>query len=125
MKIIRKADIYLFLALMLAAVLLFIIPVLSRKQSAGQVVIRCDGEIYGTYDIQEDQKITIQNGYNENIVMIQDGKVWMESASCKNQICVQEGMIERPGQTIVCLPNRVTVEITGVGDEQDVDVIAQ
>lgn len=125
MKIIRKADIYLFLALMLAAVLLFIIPVLSRKQSAGQVVIRCDGEIYGTYDIQEDQKITIQNGYNENIVMIQDGKVWMESASCKNQICVQEGKIERPGQTIVCLPNRVTVEITGVGDEQDVDVIAQ
>ena len=44
----------------------------------------------------------------------------MESSTCKNQICVEHGKISLKGDSIVCLPNRVVVEIEGEGGEADV-----
>jgi hypothetical protein len=44
----------------------------------------------------------------------------MDSASCKNQVCVDHGAISLKGDSIVCLPNRVVVEIKGEGGEADV-----
>jgi len=45
-------------------------------------------------------------------VMVIDGtKVYMESADCPNQICVHHSSISHKGETIICLPNRVVIEI--------------
>ncbi len=37
----------------------------------------------------------------------------MEESSCPDKTCIKQGRIDRPGEIIVCLPNKVTVEITG------------
>jgi len=44
-------------------------------------------------------------------LVINKGEVYMESADCPNQICVHHSRISRKGETIVCLPNRVVIEI--------------
>ena len=49
----------------------------------------------------------------------------MTSSSCKNQVCVQTGAISQTKDVIVCLPNRILVEI--IGDKHKgggVDVIS-
>ena len=50
----------------------------------------------------------------------------MDYSNCKNQICVNTGEISDKGETIVCLPNYVIVEIigTGEGGEEDESVDA-
>lgn len=116
MKLIRKADILLFAALMVTAGLLFALPVLRVRASASSdnslnVVIRQNGNPYGTYSLNKDREIHVKNGKQENVVSIQDGSVLMKKSTCKNQVCVDEGKISRAGQSIICLPNRVVVEI--------------
>lgn len=79
--------------------------------SGGGDVLRIsiDGKNYGEYDLKEDQ--TIQIG-ETNVCQIQDGEVLMIQAECPDQLCVQQGEIESgQGGTIVCLPNRVVLEI--------------
>lgn len=47
-------------------------------------------------------------------VRIEESRVWVEHSDCPDQICVRSGEISAAGQSVVCLPNRVVVKITGV-----------
>lgn len=44
-------------------------------------------------------------------VEIRDGRVRMDRSDCPQHICVNTGWIKYSGQTIVCVPNKVLVEI--------------
>ena len=48
----------------------------------------------------------------------------MESSDCHNQVCVNHKPISRSGESIICLPHKVVVQIEG-GKEADVDAVAQ
>ncbi|MFC6170552.1 NusG domain II-containing protein [Loigolactobacillus jiayinensis] len=47
--------------------------------------------------------------YNE--VEIKDNKIAIVDANCQDQVCVRRGWISKPGQTIVCLPHKLLIEI--------------
>ncbi len=67
-----------------------------------------NGELYGEYFLTENQEIKIGE---TNVCQILDGKVRMTKADCPDQVCVHTAQISRDGMTIVCLPNRVVLEI--------------
>jgi len=49
--------------------------------------------------------------------------VSMTYSTCKNQVCVNTGAISQTRDAIVCLPNKIVVEIvggSGKGGEADV-----
>ena len=46
-----------------------------------------------------------------NTVVIENGSAFILSADCKNQICVNHKPITGEGESIICLPNQVLVEI--------------
>lgn len=124
-RVIRKADIVLFCALMLAAAVtaaLFTLRVSS--QPAGDVVITLDGAIYGTYPLTEDRTIEIAGDGFYNEVLIEGGTVLMKSSDCHNQICVEHAPISRSGENIICLPHKLVIEIKG-GKEADVDAVVR
>lgn len=110
--IIKKADIVLLVVLILFGAVLSV-PAALWKGSGSTAKITVNGKLFGTYDLNDDQTIEIKKDGKTNIVRIEDGKVLMESASCKNQVCVHTGRISHAGQSIVCLPNRVSVTIEG------------
>ena len=56
------------------------------------------GEVYGTYSLKENQKISIQD---TNVCQIQDGYVTMTEADCPDQICVHTARISEDGGSIV------------------------
>ncbi len=49
---------------------------------------------------------------HKNIVVIDKGFVYVEGANCPDQTCVKKGRISELGESIVCLPNDMVVEIT-------------
>ena len=63
------------------------------------------------YDVPE--IIQINNKLGKNTVKIVNGGVLMENANCLDKICVKAGFINKPGQSIVCLPHKLVIDIIG------------
>lgn len=130
LKIIRKADIILFFVLLALGVLLSLAGFSQRAGSAfdpssATVQIRVGGQVYDEYPLSENREVIVdQDGKSQNKVIIKDGQVQIIEASCHNQICVKQGAISMPGQTIICLPNKVVVEILSNSEGGDIDVVS-
>ena len=54
-----------------------------------------------------------------NTVLVEPGRIRVERADCPDQICVHQGDISDGSQPIVCLPNRLIIQIQGGGDALD------
>lgn len=117
-KIIRKADIVLFVILLIFGLALSAVSFFSGT-SGQKVQVEVDGKAYGVYALAENQTIEIEENGHLNKITIKDGTVQMSYSDCKNQICVHDGAISMTNQSIICLPNKVMVEITGGEEELD------
>ena len=120
-KILRKGDFVLLFLFLACAALVAFSPLAYASSEAKRVRITCRGEEFGVYPLEEDARITVSQEGHTNVIAIENHSVYMESADCHNQVCVDTGVIRRTGETIVCLPNRVVVEILGPqkGGEDD------
>ena len=118
-RIIKKADIILFICLILIGGALSYLA-FSGSSTGDLVVVKVNGEIYGKYSLSKDRTITGNRNGHMNKITIKGGKVQVSKSSCKNQICVKQGSISTTHQSIVCIPNRVVVSIEGKGGEYDV-----
>jgi hypothetical protein len=65
------------------------------------------------HPLNRDGELRITDNGARVIVEFRSGRVRVAESSCPNQVCVRMGWISRPGQTIVCVPNRVMVAIRG------------
>ena len=125
----RKKDlIFIFSILIIAVFLLLIQRVYGNAQGeADMVKITVDQKLYGNYDLNKNQTITIQNDLGINTIQIQNKDVWMEEADCPDGYCKEQGHISKNKQTIVCLPHKLVVEISDVSEKSEsdsVDIIA-
>lgn len=85
------------------------------------VEISVNGELFAEYPLDEEQARVVEiEGMNK--LVIQDGKAEMTWADCPDQICVHHTAISRAGESIICLPNKVVVSITG-GEERELDAV--
>lgn len=118
-RIIKKADIILFICLILIGGALSYLA-FSGSSTGDLVVVKVNGEIYGKYSLSKNRTITVNRDGHMNKITIKGGKVQVSKSSCKNQICVKQGSISTTHQSIVCIPNRVVVSIEGKDGEYDV-----
>ncbi len=114
---IKKADIILAIILLLLGGITTYMIAFGNNQG-DTVLITVDGNEYGRYALYKDRHITVKQNDHINEINIKDGKVSMDFSDCSNQICVHAGAISKISQTIVCLPNRVMVEIIGEGEPE-------
>ena len=121
----RKKDLILvFDILIIALFLLLLQKVYGNNQSeANLVTITVNQKLYGTYDLNKNQTITIQNDSGTNTIRIQNKEVWMEEADCPDGYCKEQGHISKNKQTIVCLPHRLVVEVSNDSEKSDQDSI--
>ncbi len=66
---------------------------------------------------------TIHAGGYTLRLRLTETEIWVESADCPTQDCVHTGHISRGGQSIVCLPARVIIQLEG-GERVDTGVDA-
>lgn len=124
-KKIRKNDIILVVVLVLIALLGYFGINFFQKANTknGMAVITVDGEEYGRYPLAVEitEKIELADG-SYNILGIKEGEADITEASCPDGICVNHRPISKNGQSIVCLPNKVVVEIQN-GEEPEIDIM--
>lgn len=85
-----------------------------------------NGELIHSVDlsrVEEPYVITV-NGKAENTVSVENGRICVSHATCPDQVCVHQGWISNGVVPIVCLPNRLIIEIQSRGDAE-VDAVSQ
>lgn len=136
----NKADVLLILGCLVAALLLGLFFMVCRKHG-GMACVSCDGveivqidlgqagaasqtqyylilytegqdaEIVQSEDIPE-----VSRDGSYNLFSVTEGVVAMESADCRDQICVRHKPISAAGESMICLPHRLVIEISGGED---------
>ncbi len=104
----KKMDLILVLTVIVLALGGFLLYSFLGSKDAGRVVVEVDGEVYGEYELYENQEIFIND---TNVLIIENGEANMYEANCPDQICVEHVSVSKNGETIVCLPNKVVVTI--------------
>ena len=137
---VRKADIILIAVCLLTAALLGVFFVVHRE-TGSEARIMYDGielervtlhsasrdsgaEMGSQYYLitYRDDIVNVENfadrpeaklaeGTGYNLISVTDSMVVVEDADCKDQICVHHKPISSKGESIICLPHKLVVEI--------------
>ena len=108
------ADVILIASLLVLSLSVFLITSLSRDEGA-VAVVSVDGTVVAEYPLSRDGEYSLNGG--TNILTIKDGAAFMKDADCPDKLCIHQKKKSKTGERIVCLPNRVMVEIEGEGEE--------
>lgn len=116
-----RLDIIVIVLLLLVAVSLLLIVTLTKK-SGNVVVVEIDGVISEEFPLSVDGVFTLNGG--TNTLVIENGEAYISYSDCPDHTCEKTGRIRYVGQTIVCLPNRLSVTVQGEQTENSVDLIS-
>lgn len=99
----------------------------GEESGALTAVVSADGvevDHFAPAELSGGPRTYAYNGVTLTVCGEGDGGLRVMSSNCPTQDCVHTGVISRSGQSIVCLPARVVIQLTGGGaDGSAVDVV--
>ncbi len=110
----HKIFFLVFLAVLLCCVVLTLH--LYFKDGGSFAEIYADGELLYRIDlenVESSYEIPIEHGGHTNIVLVENKKISIKSANCPDKLCVKQGAIHNSSYPIVCLPNKIVIQIDG------------
>lgn len=91
----------------------------AERESAAETVRYClllnaNGRVSCEWcEEKPDLSATVPEGNSYNLLAVDGEQVWMQAADCPDQICVHHIPIKGGGESIICLPHKLVVEIGG------------
>ncbi len=117
----KKRDLLLILIVVLIAAALLGVTMLSGsgKVAKGQMNVYVDGKLHATVTIVNGKDYTVQQEDGSvNVIRMTENGFYMLSSTCHNQLCIGQGEANADnwnrrslGTHVICLPNRVDVEL--------------
>ena len=118
MKRVRNDGILILIVVLLAGGFWFA-QYINSMQAEAVLRIYQNGELRGEYDLSQPQTLPVkEEDYGYNLVMIEDGTVRITDADCPDQLCMKQRSISKNGESIICLPHKFIIQITGSGEKQ-------
>ena len=119
----KKRDFILIGAILAVILIVFAVMQLTKEEGA-YVVVRVDGQEVAKYSLSENGEYELNGG--TNILRIEDGVAYLIYADCPDHLCMPDGAhggkIDQTGETITCLPNKLTVTVFGA--DGDVELVS-
>jgi len=84
----------------------------SSARDAEGVNIYKDGKLVSTIDIDENTEYKI----DKLTIKVENKYAFISESNCRCKTCIGFGKLSKAGQTAVCLPNKITVELFGKSD---------
>lgn len=107
----KRNDWILIGAILIAAGLIFGYTKRFQKEDGAAAIVYVDQQEFASYDLNRDGEYVIETDQGKNILVIRNGEADMIEADCPDRLCVKQKAICKNGETIVCLPHKVVVEI--------------
>jgi hypothetical protein len=126
-KMFKKWDKIILSSVLLCGLLLAVWYFVQGAWGASfdRIIIKVHGETYKIIRIDEikyGELIEIKTKYGYNMIEMTKEGIRIVDADCFNHTCIHQGAINRPGASLVCVPNYLTVTLAG-GNE-GVDTVA-
>ena len=106
----RRLDIIVISTILILSLSALLIYNLTKTE--GDVaVVEVNGVKVAEYSLNVNGTYSLNNG--TNVLVIENGLAYLNYSDCPDHTCEKKGKIKYVGQTIVCLPNKVSVTIKG------------
>ncbi len=110
-KILKAGD-YIVIVLIFGLVTLLFYQYLFSKPY-GRTVLITGKSFQGSFPLLQKRVVEVEGPLGITKVIIDNEEVWIEESPCREKICIKMGRIKRVGEQVVCIPNRVIVEVIG------------
>ena len=108
----KKGDRWVLLVVLLAAAVLAIVFAVQKKAGA-EAVVYVSGVETARFPLSTPIQWRLETAWGYNEIQIEDGGVSVIDADCRDGICVNHAPISSQGESIVCLPHEMVIEIEG------------
>ncbi len=90
-----------------------------------EVEISSNGLFISRLTLQGESRLRVKGTLGESEIEISSGKARIVSSPCLQKVCVHKGWINKPGEVVICAPNRIIVKIIGESENQSVDAVSK
>lgn len=95
---------------------------LTSHTPGAEAQVRVNGKVIKTFDLKKNQTWTYRAADGDyNKIQVKNREIAVVAANCKDQIDVKRGFISKVGETIVCLPHQLVIEVMSGQTNQQVD----
>ncbi|MBL0224789.1 MAG: NusG domain II-containing protein [Geobacteraceae bacterium] len=113
-----RGDKLLVLLIMVSAIMSAYVLLCNRsnKDSSHQAVISVEGLVVRTITLSREtprQDFVINGKVGKTDIEVQGRRIRVRDAHCNNRICVRQGWIDKPGESVICMPGQVVISIEG------------
>lgn len=108
----NKNDKILLLLVFIISSIMIIISIVS-KQEGGQALIYHNHQIIQTIDLNIDNTYQVKGDLGTVKVEVKDRKIRVIEENSPYHLCSKQGYISSSNETIICMPNRIMIEIIG------------
>ena len=115
-----RLDIIVILSLV-AISLAALLAVTMFREEGYVAIVEIDGVKIGEYSLLINGEFSLNNG--TNVLVVENGVAYLNYSNCPDHTCEKTGKIRFVGQTIVCLPNKLSVTIRG-NSQDGVDFVS-
>ncbi len=123
----RKKLNAIFAAIIVALVIGGVLATNAFGQSvaAKSAVVKDSDNNEYVLDLSKDSTTVVSTELGTNLVVVENGTVRVSEADCPNHDCVSQGAISKAGQQIVCLPHKLTIDISDREAAPTYDVVGK
>ncbi|WP_297281588.1 NusG domain II-containing protein [uncultured Anaerococcus sp.] len=120
---IKKGDIVISISLLLLSLIMaFAISQMNTDKTGRILRVEKDGELLYELPLDKDREIVLKDSGHYNRIIVKDGKAYMGEADCRDKVCLHMYPISEAGETIICLPNRVFLEVVDLDSDTNDDI---
>lgn len=117
----NKNDMFFLLILLVVSFSAF--SLLKRNHINGsKAIVYYQNEKLQTIDLGKDQEYQVQGKLGKVTLQVKKHQIWVHSENSPNHICQKQGAISQVGQSLICLPNEIVIQIVG---NSDIDTVTR
>lgn len=95
------------------AITAWLFATLWQGHAADKAVVRSGGKIVAELNLSENRSFLATGPLGASRIEIHNRRARVAEDPSPRQYCVKQGWLSRAGETAVCLPNQVSLELTG------------
>jgi hypothetical protein len=118
---INESDIRLIFVLFVIISISFIFISLSKDNTHKKAIVKHNNDIVLTIDLSIDKEYLVKGDQGDVKIVVKDNRIRVEEENSPLHLCSKQGYISESYETIICLPNKISIEI----ESDDIDAVVR
>lgn len=128
MKTLKKLDVVIIVLLICLSFTphLIFAKTWSKDYASTYANIKISGKVYKDIPLSSskgEETFVIDTPHGKNTVIVKGDTIQIIEAGCHDELCVKQGIASKVGESIICLPHELIIEIKGEESNDSSDMI--